>query len=183
MNPELLVSIFSYGALFLQATIAVGGLLYLAQKLTSFEYTDHAVLDRLHEETSNYHLHLAFVLSLIATGGSLYLSNVLGWEPCHLCWFQRIFMYPLVLLTGTGLLLEKDDVAEYALPLVMIGGSISIYHYAVQMLSKVSSGCSTLSASCSDKFTYYFGYMTIPMFALTAFLGIGILLWKFNNKN
>lgn len=182
MNPELLVPIFSYGALFLQATIAVGGLLYLAQKLTSFEYTNYAILDRLHENLSNYHLHLAFLLSLVATGGSLYLSNVLGWEPCHLCWFQRIFMYPLVLLTGTGLLLEKDDVADYVLPMVMIGGSISIYHYAVQIFSKVSSGCSTLSVSCSDKFTYYFGYITVPMLALTVFVAIGILLWKYNKE-
>ena len=179
MNPESLIFILSRATLFLQAAILGTFVLYLVQRFTSFDYRNFAWLEKAYKLTKAWHLELAFILSLVATSGSLFMSQVLEWTPCHLCWFQRIFMYPLVLLTGVALLFEKEDVHEYVLPMVMIGGSISIYHYSVQVLSKVSSGCSTLAVSCSDKFPYYFGYMTIPMFALTAFAAIGILLWKF----
>lgn len=179
MNLESLVFILSRATLLLQATILGTFVLYMAQRFTEFDYRNFDWLEKTYDLTKAWHLELAFILSLVATTGSLYMSNILEWTPCHLCWFQRIFMYPLVLLTGVGLLLEKEDVHDYVLPLVMVGGSISIYHYSVQVLSKVSSGCSTLAVSCSDKFTYYFGYMTIPMFALTAFVAIGLLMWKF----
>ncbi|QKQ98326.1 disulfide bond formation protein B [Candidatus Nanohaloarchaea archaeon] len=181
MNPESLIFILSRATLLLQAAIAGTTLLYIAQRFTGFDYRNYSWLEKLYDRTRARHLELAFILSLVATFGSLYMSNILGWTPCHLCWFQRIFMYPLALLTATALLLEKKDVHEYVLPMVMIGGSISIYHYSVQIFSKVTSGCSTLAVSCSDKFTYYFGYMTIPMFALTAFVAIGLLLWKFRD--
>ena len=179
MNAESLIFILSRATFALQALILSTALLFLAQKFTAFDYRNFTWLEKTYNLTKAWHLELAFLLSLVATSGSLYMSQILEWTPCHLCWFQRIFMYPLVLLTGVALLFEKEDVHEYVLPMVMIGGSISIYHYSVQVLSKVSSGCSTLAVSCSDKFTYYFGYMTIPMFALTAFAAIGILLWKF----
>jgi len=179
MNAESLVFILSRATLGLQTAILVVAALYLVQRFTSFDYRNFAWLQKIYDAAKSFHLEIAFTLSLVATTGSLYLSQILEWAPCDLCWFQRIFMYPIVLLTGVALLFEKDDVHEYVLPMAMIGGSISIYHYSVQVLSKVSSGCSTLAVSCSDKFTYYFGYMTIPMFALTAFTAIGILLWKF----
>ena len=173
MDP--VVEFLSIGTLLIEIGIIGSALLYAASRKGYLE----KYWIKLNNFLGGYWKQLSFGLVLTATSGSLYMSQILEYTPCHLCWFQRIFMYPLVLLTGVALLFEKEDVHEYVLPMVMIGGSISIYHYSVQVLSKVSSGCSTLAVSCSDKFTYYFGYMTIPMFALTAFAAIGILLWKF----
>lgn len=56
-----------------------------------------------------YALHLAWLVAIIATGGSLYMSEILLWEPCKLCWVQRIFMYPLVLLLGIALTAVTGD--------------------------------------------------------------------------
>ncbi|MFB6145677.1 MAG: disulfide oxidoreductase [Candidatus Nanohaloarchaea archaeon] len=131
---------------------------------------------------SHYYREISFIFALTATSGSLYLSNILGWEPCRLCWFQRIFMYPLVVLLGVSILFRDDDVRDYVIPMVVIGGSISVYHYLVQRITQFhSAGCSVLSLSCETKYTFYFDYVTIPMMALTAFLVIAVIMWKYNS--
>ncbi len=79
-----------------------------------------------------YALYLAWVVSLAATGGSLYLSEILGYIPCKLCWFQRIFMYPEVILLGIASYKNDRRQAGYVLPLSIIGGLFSLYHYAEQ---------------------------------------------------
>lgn len=132
------------------------------------------------EFLSGYFKEISFVIALTATSGSLYMSNVLGWEPCQMCWFQRIFMYPLVIVLGVGLLFGDENTRDYAIPLALLGLPIALYHSIVQRFSQFqSAGCSVTAVSCSTEYTFWFGYITIPVMAATAFAVIILLMWRF----
>ena len=73
-------------------------------------------------------LYVAWTTTLVATLGSLFFSEVMNFVPCELCWYQRIFMYPIVFILTTGILLRDKRIVFYALPLCVIGLTISIYH-------------------------------------------------------
>lgn len=129
-------------------------------------------------------LLLVLIVSLTATLGSLFFSEVVGYEPCKLCWFQRIFMYPLPLLFLIGLARKESVISFYALPLSIIGGLIALYHYFLQVgkLWEIAvdkfAPCSAVgySASCTDSFFLSFGYITVPMMSFSAFLLITLIL-------
>lgn len=124
-----------------------------------------------------YLLKFTLIISLVATSGSLYFSEVAGFEPCRLCWFQRILMYPLPIMMITALIGKYKGVFNYVLPLSFIGLSIAIYHYYNQVIGGSSLTCSVVgySASCSERFFTYFGYITIPWMSFSAFTYIFLL--------
>ncbi|MBS3055777.1 MAG: disulfide bond formation protein B [Candidatus Aenigmarchaeota archaeon] len=113
----------------------------------------------------------AFVVALVAMTGSLTYSEIIGYEPCKLCWFQRILMYPQVALFGLALLKKDRSIRDYSILLSSLGVLIATYHYALQMGVAPVTSCSAVgsSVSCSQIFTMQFGYITIPMMSLTAF--------------
>jgi len=124
-----------------------------------------------------YGLVLAWIVSLAATGGSLFLSEIMGFIPCNLCWFQRIFMYPLVILLGRAAYKNDRNIVGYALPLSVIGGLISLYHYGEQKipgLAKIAP-CTT-GVPCNTDYLDWWGVVTIPFMALIAFILITVLL-------
>jgi disulfide bond formation protein DsbB len=119
-----------------------------------------------------YELWLAFLVAAVATGGSLFFSEIAHFVPCELCWFQRICMYPLSIVTLLAALAGDHRIARYLVPLPLVGAGISIYHLLVENhVVAQASGC-LLSApgGCATKWIDEFGYMTIPTLALTAFL-------------
>lgn len=124
-----------------------------------------------------YALYLAWLVSVVATTGSLFLSEVLQYTPCKLCWLQRIFMYPLVILLGIAC--YKDDRRQigYVLPLSIAGGLLSLYHYAEQKVPGMADllPC-TEGVPCSVDYLDWFGIITIPLLALIAFTLITALL-------
>src|SRR3989338_5951852 len=122
-------------------------------------------------------LAISFVIALVAMLGSLFYSEVAGYEPCKLCWYQRILMYPQVALFLVALIKKRRDVADYSLVLSVIGAFIAGYHYLGQ-LSITSLPCSAIgfSASCSQRFVMQFGYITIPLMALSAFVLMMVLM-------
>lgn len=124
-------------------------------------------------------LWFAWGIALIAMGGSLLYSDVIGLEPCLMCWFQRICMYPQVVLLGLAAYWKDSRIVRYALPLTAIGAALSTYHYSLQLGVNPYAPCSAVgySVSCSDRFILNYGYITIPMMALTAFLLISLLLY------
>lgn len=122
-------------------------------------------------------LWLAFVVALVATTGSLFLSEYSGFIPCRLCWFQRIAMYPLVIvLFGTALRRDVRGAVFYGLPLAAIGSVVSIRHLYIEANPGAESASCKVGAPCSTKWIDVFGYFTIPMLALTAFAAIIALL-------
>jgi disulfide bond formation protein DsbB len=117
-----------------------------------------------------YELWASFVVAAIATGGSLFLSEVAGFIPCELCWYQRICMYPLSILTMFAAYHADYRVVRYLLPLPVVGAGVSIFHLLVENhVVATPQGCQ-VGAGCTVKWINEFGYMTIPTLALTAFV-------------
>ena len=122
---------------------------------------------------------LAFIVALVATLGSLFYSEIIGYEPCTLCWFQRIFMYPQVILLGMLLWKKRGaGIVDGNIILSIIGTAIALYHYLLQTGLTPGLPCSVTgySVSCSERFVMSFGYITIPLMTLTAFVLITLLL-------
>lgn len=112
-----------------------------------------------------------FTTSLIATLGSLYFSEVRGFEPCTFCWYQRILMYPIVLILGIALYQKNAKIALTTAVFAIVGGSISIYHYGLQKLSFLQDGAPACgNVPCTGQYVNYLGFITIPFMALTAFV-------------
>lgn len=116
-------------------------------------------------------LPLAAAVAITCTLGSLYLSEVANFPPCVLCWYQRIAMYPLVVLLVIATLRRDTAVKWYVVPLGVIGMAISIYHYMVERFpDTVSSSCST-EVPCSTVWVWKFHFLSIPAMA-----GLGFAL-------
>jgi disulfide bond formation protein DsbB len=132
-------------------------------------------------------LTLMLTVALVATLGSLYFSDVAGWTPCKLCWYQRIFMYPQVILLGVAVWRKDTAVARYVLLLSLIGILIAAEHYREQVMAALYPDapiepCDETGTSCARTPFFHFGYITIPLMALTAFtlnaLGAAVLLLR-----
>lgn len=118
----------------------------------------------------NKTLLIAWIASFIALCGSLYFSEIMGFTPCTLCWYQRILMYPLVALLGIAFYRNDKKIYIYILPLSILGMLLAGYHYTLQKFPIVSefSICSD-GIPCSGAYINWFGFITIPFMALVAF--------------
>lgn len=134
--------------------------------------------DKISAFISDWLILLSFIVATTATIGSLYFSEGLGYTPCMLCWFQRIFMYPLSIILFVAYRIKDTDVWKYVLPLSSIGLLIAGYHYYLQRAANPFAPCSTIgyAVSCTDKFFMEFGYITIPWMALSAFALITLFM-------
>ncbi len=119
---------------------------------------------------------LAFATAATATAGSLYYSEIADFTPCKLCWFQRICMYPLVVVLAVALRRGDRSVAAYGVPLCGLGAAVSIYHYQLQLFPDQASGVCTLEAPCSASEVWEFGFISIPLMALSGFAAVATLL-------
>lgn len=117
-----------------------------------------------------------WTVAFIATLGSLYYSEVRGFVPCTLCWYQRILMYPIVLIAGIALYEKNGRAALTTMVFSIIGGSLSLYHYGIQKLSFLTKTAPTCgNVPCTGQYVNYFGFITIPFMALIAFILIFII--------
>jgi disulfide bond formation protein DsbB len=116
------------------------------------------------------------VVAAVATGGSLFFSQVAGFVPCEMCWFQRICMYPLSLLTLFLAFHADYRTARYLLPFPVIGAGVSIYHLLIENHVVATPAQCAVGAGCTVKWINYFGFMTIPTLALIAFVLLTIFL-------
>jgi len=129
-------------------------------------------------------LFIVWTQSLLATLGSLYFSEILGYIPCNLCWIQRIFMYPIVILSTVALIKKNQDISYATVYLSGIGLLFSLYHYGLQkipFLGDASGICG--SVPCNLQYINYFGFITIPFLAGTAFIVIFVSQLLLNKTN
>jgi disulfide bond formation protein DsbB len=121
-------------------------------------------------------VRLSFLIATVATAGSLYFSEAMGYPPCVLCWYQRICMYPLVIIYFVALWTEDTKVTKYTLPLIIIGAGIAIYHNLLyySIIPDSITPC-TQGISCTTKQIEWLGFITIPLLSLTAFVILFIL--------
>lgn len=114
---------------------------------------------------------VVWTVTLVATAGSLYYSEVRGYTPCELCWIQRIFMYPLVIIYGVALWKKNISIALPGLILSGIGMFISAYHYSLQKIPSLhNAGGICGDIPCNLQYVNYFGFVTIPFQAGLAFI-------------
>lgn len=124
--------------------------------------------------------------AVIATLGSLFFSEVWMLPPCKLCWFQRIAMYPLVVILAVGYYLRDRNVYLYAMPLVVSGLVIAFYHNLLYYDTMFSYGIVPDSIiqcqegiSCTAETIKWLGFVTIPLLSLISFIVIFICLWQY----
>ena len=125
----------------------------------------------------NWFLYAAWTQSLIATVGSLYFSEIMRLPPCSLCWYQRIFMYPLVFILGVGIASSDRRVLLYALPMAVMGWLVAVYHNLLyyKIIPEGFTTCVS-GVSCTSKQIEWLGFITIPLLSLSAFTVILALL-------
>lgn len=125
----------------------------------------------------SYGLYLAWLVSLVATGGSLYFSEVAGFIPCELCWYQRILMYPLAVILGIASYRDDRSIIPYSLPLSLGGAALSAFHYLLQKMPGMADRAPCKQGvPCSGQYINWLGFVTIPLLAFTAFVLISLFL-------
>jgi len=134
------------------------------------------------EQTDNDSTDWALIFScwLIATAstlGSLFFSEIMELTPCILCWYQRIFMFPLAIILIIGLYPVDKNVVRYAIPVATIGLLFTVYHCLLffGVIPESLQPCSQ-GVSCKDANMVLFGFLPIPLLSLASFSSIVILL-------
>jgi len=132
------------------------------------------------DKTSNSNWNIIFICWIIAsvsTLGSLFVSEIMEFAPCALCWYQRVFMFPLVILLLVGLFPFDKSIIKYALPLALTGWGFAFYHYLLYsgFIPESLQPCSQ-GVSCSETYVDLFGFLTIPMLSLISFSTLVALL-------
>ncbi|MBU6390372.1 disulfide bond formation protein B [Patescibacteria group bacterium] len=160
---------------------AVVGQLYAAAITLLWFYRhfvrESAFIDRLFARLGFIGVTSAFLVALLGMVISLVYSNVIGYAPCTLCWYQRVFLYPQVFILGAALCKKAGDARFYCLILSAIGGAIAAYHYYGQSFNtSVLPACAATGASCAARYFVEFGYVTLPLMSLTAFILIIVSL-------
>ena len=122
-------------------------------------------------------LWIGLFISFGGVAGSLWYSEFIGFAPCELCWYQRIFLYPQPLLFLIAIVRRERMIIPYALVLSIGGGLIALLQYYGQMTHSTFLSCSTGGGtSCTERYALEFGYITIPFMAFAAFLFIALAL-------
>lgn len=133
-------------------------------------------LDLLTRWIGSDSLRLAWLVAAVAMAGSLYMSEARHFQPCVLCWYQRIAMYPVVLILGIASLRRDLTAWWYALPFALIGAAISVYHYQLERFPDQEQIACSATVPCTTIWFEQLGYITLPMMALSAFALIATVL-------
>jgi len=133
----------------------------------------------------NYTFYLGFLAALGAVVLSLFYSDVVGYPPCELCWIQRVFLYPQLVLFGMELYKKEKSIVDFSIAFAILGSITSIYHVYVEAGGTKGLACaninpaSTTQVSCAVRYIYEFGYITMPIMALTLSLFIISILLNY----
>ena len=122
-------------------------------------------------------IFICWIVACVSTLGSLFFSEIMKFAPCALCWYQRVFMFPLVILLLVGLFPFDKSIIKYALPLALTGWGFAFYHYLLYsgFIPESLQPCSQ-GVSCSETYVDLFGFLTIPMLSLISFSTLVALL-------
>ncbi len=135
---------------------------------------------------NKYTFIFGFLIALSAFALSLFYSEIVGFPPCELCWIQRIFIYPQVILFGMELYKRDRSIVDFSIVFAFIGSLVSIYHIFVEAGIATGITCASPTeggVSCAVRYIYEFGYITMPIMCLTASLFIITLLVNYKYMN
>ncbi len=152
-----------------------------------YSYFTHKKFNFL-STVSRYGLWFGFLVSLIGTALSLFYSQVIGYEPCELCWFQRIFLYPQVILFAIALLKKDTKIFPYILGLSLVGEFIALYHHMLQLGYDLYKPCSKalFAVSCAKPSFIEYGFVSFPFMGAVSFgalILIAITAKMYRNNN
>ena len=138
------------------------------------------MLDLLHMQKTlhwlqKHALYIVLLQAIVAMLGSLYLSDIKGYAPCVLCWYQRICMYTLVPILLIGFFRGDEKVYHYVTPIAFVGWLFALYHNLLYTGIFYAGDSCSFGISCTTKYVEYFGFITIPLMSFTAFSVILIL--------
>ena len=155
----------------LLGVLVIAGFFMLAAMGILFTFRNQSSFARKTIETLHTHaLFLSFFVALGAMLGSIFYSEIAHFPPCNLCWYQRIFMFPVAIILGMGWRWRDRGVFFYSIPLSVIGALFALYHHFIQLGIMPSIFCSASAVSCVQRFVFERGFVTIPLMSLTAFL-------------
>ncbi len=139
----------------------------------------------LYNFVHKYILELLFFGILSAVVGSLVYSNIVGFPPCDLCWWQRIFMYPQLIIVAFAYYRKDKSVINYLIPLSIIGAVIALYQSFVQwgFSFGVLGGCAAVGGECAKVYFMQYSYITIPFMSFTVFIYIIAMKFIYYHKN
>ena len=169
MTSDTVVLFLSMLALFVQAALVATFVIVVVPRAANLRHGLFELLGASAEVP-------AFAIAIVATLGSLYLSEGAHFLPCALCWYQRIAMYPSAVVLAVALLRRRTDAHVYVVPIAAMGALISSYHMLVERVPRFESGVCKSTTPCTVIWTRRLGYLTIPTMALTAFVAIVVLL-------
>ena len=117
---------------------------------------------------------LALLVATVATLGSLTYSEIAGFGPCELCWYQRIAMYPLVVVLGVAAWRRDGQVWRTAVPISVIGAAVSVWHLVIERNPGLAGPCDP-AAPCAVRWVEELGVFTLPAMALVGFSAVIVL--------
>ena len=128
---------------------------------------------------SRYGLYLAWLIATIAALTSLYYSEIRHFPPCNLCWYQRIAIYPIVIILGMAAYKRDKQIIPYARALASVGLALASYH-VLEVYIPGFSGINLCGSGgdCQKGFVNYFGFLNIPLMSALSFVAILYLLYK-----
>jgi disulfide bond formation protein DsbB len=130
------------------------------------------IIDKTLSKLAPFTFYFAFAVALLGVVGSLLFSEFIGFTPCVLCWIQRIFLYPLVIILPIAMIRRDKGIAPYILGLSIPGAIVALYQSYTQLGGYSVTPCTASGGSCSKVYVLEYGYITIPLMAFTAFLWI-----------
>lgn len=173
---DIINKILAAGTIFLQVLV-----LMIALNLIFFRNNKNIILSFF----KKYTFIFGFLAALGAFALSLFYSNVVGFPPCELCWVQRIFLYPQLILFSMELYKRDRSIIDFSIVFALLGSLVSIYHIYIENGGISSIGCAALTpananqVSCATRYIYEFGYITMPLMALTLSLFIISILLNY----
>ena len=173
---ETVNKILSLGTIFLQVLIIL-----ISLNLIFFRHLNNKFLLLF----KKYTFHFGFIVAIGAVLLSLFYSEIVGFPPCELCWIQRIFLYPQLILFGMELYKRDRSIVDFSIVFATLGSLVSIYHIYVENGGSSGLGCAVLTptnvneVSCAIRYIYEFGYITMPIMALTLSLFIISILLNY----
>jgi len=173
---EIVNKILSLGTIGLQIVIIL-----IVVNLIFFRHLNNKVLFFF----KKYTFFFGFLVALSSVLLSLFYSEIVGFPACELCWIQRIFLYPQLVLFGMELYKRERSIVDFSIVFASLGAIVSLYHVYIENGGSSSLGCSALTpakaneVSCAIRYIYEFGYVTMPIMALTLSLFIISILLNY----
>lgn len=164
-SVDLINQTLGIGTLLLQiaSLILIGAL--IGRKMSPF-------LSRITDYAGRSALVLGFLLTAASVFLSLFYSEILGFAPCGLCWLQRVFIYPQMILWGMAFVKNDTKIADYIIGLSIPGLIVSLYQHYLQIGGSELIPCAQtlLAADCAERTIFELGYITFPLMAGSLFV-------------